>query len=99
MTSYWTLRVSSGVLAALLAAGCTSHPGTSAKADKAGTAAAGGDHSHGAAPHGGTIIELGGGKYHAELAVDHKKQKAAVYILGGDAKSPLPIKADKVLLS
>jgi hypothetical protein len=96
MTSHWTIKVGAGVFAALLAAGCASRPASSSKA---GTAVAGDDHDHGAGPHGGTIIELGGGKYHAEFTVDHKKQEAVVYILGGNAKSPLPIKADTVMLS
>jgi hypothetical protein len=99
MTSHWTTRVGAVVFAALLAAGCNSHSSSSATADKAGAAAGTGDHAHGAAPHGGTIVELGGGKFHAEFTVDHKKQEAVVYILGDDAKSPMPIKADKVLLS
>jgi hypothetical protein len=85
--------------AALLAAGCNSHSSSSAKADKAGTAAATGDHEHGTGLHGGTILELGGGKYHGEFTVDHKKKEAAVYILGGDAKTLLPIKATNVMLS
>jgi hypothetical protein len=96
MTSHWTMRIGVGALAAVLAAGCNSHPASNTKA---GTAAAAGDHEHGVGPHGGTILELGGGKYHGEFTVDHKKQEAAVYILRGDAKTLLPIKADKVLLS
>ena len=34
-----------------------------------------------------------------EFTVDHGKKEATVYILGGDAKSPAPIKAEKLLLS
>jgi hypothetical protein len=57
------------------------------------------DHHHGAAPHGGTIADWGGGVYHVEFTVDHDKKSTAVYILGSDGKSPQPIKADKIMLS
>lgn len=56
------------------------------------------DH-HGAGPHGGTIGEWGDGNYHIEFTVDHDKKETVVYILGGDARTPAPVKADKVLLS
>lgn len=56
-------------------------------------------HSHGDAPHGGTLFDWGGGAFHAEFVVDHEKQEATVYILGGDAKTPAQIKADKLLLT
>lgn len=56
-------------------------------------------HSHGDAPHGGTLFDWGGGTFHAEFLVDHEKQEATVYILGGDAKSLAQIKADKLLLT
>ena len=47
---------------------------------------------HGAGPHDGTLADWGGGKYHVEFTVDHDKQEATVYILGGDEKTPSPIK-------
>lgn len=58
-------------------------------------------HSHGAGPHQGTIADWGGGKFHVEFLVDHGKQEATVYILGGDEKTPTPIKATdgKLLLT
>ncbi|MDZ4779730.1 MAG: hypothetical protein SGJ19_05720 [Planctomycetia bacterium] len=56
------------------------------------------DH-HGSAPHGGTIAEWGDGNYHIEFTVDHDKKETVVYILGGDAKTASPVKADKVILS
>jgi hypothetical protein len=58
-----------------------------------------GGHSHGDAPHGGTLADWGGGDYHVEFIVDHDKQQAVVYVLGDDAKTPAPVKADMVLLS
>lgn len=86
-----------GVLA-LLVAGCGSQPSATpsaeSKAEKPHD-----DHDHGAGPHGGTIAEWGGGAYHIEFTVDHDKKESAVYVLGGDAKTPSPIKAAKLLLT
>ncbi len=56
-------------------------------------------HSHGAGPHDGTLADWGGGKYHVEFTVDHDKQEATVYILGGDEKSPAAIAAEEIELS
>jgi hypothetical protein len=55
-------------------------------------------HDHSTAPHGGTLTDWGGGKYHVEFTVDHDKKEATVYIIGSDAKSPQPIKASSVHL-
>lgn len=56
---------------------------------------------HGAGPHEGTVADWGGGKYHVEFTVDHGKQETVVYVLGGDEKTPAPVKAKdgKLLLS
>lgn len=83
----------------LAAAGCgtqTAPTQTAAKTDKI-PPAKDGSHNHGSAPHGGTIVELG--KYHGEFCVDHAKKTATVYILDDDAKSLVPIKVEKLLLS
>jgi hypothetical protein len=56
------------------------------------------DHAHGTGPHKGTVFDLGGGKYHGEFTVDHKKKETTIYILKADAKTAAPIKADKLLL-
>ena len=56
-------------------------------------------HDHGPGPHGGTIADWGGGKYHVEFTVDHGKKEATVYILGSDEKSPAPVKASHATLS
>lgn len=53
-------------------------------------------HSHDNPPHGGTILDWGGGKYHLELLVDHGNQKATVYVLGPDVKNDLPIDAGTI---
>lgn len=57
------------------------------------------DHSHGDGPHGGAIVDWGGGAYHVEFTVDHDKKEVTLYILGSDEKSPAPVKADKVMLT
>lgn len=56
-------------------------------------------HGHGAGPHDGTLADWGGGKYHVEFTVDHDKQEATVYILGGDEKTAVPIQASEIQLS
>ena len=56
-------------------------------------------HAHGPGPHDGTIADWGGGKFHVEFTVDHDKQEATVYILGGDEKTPTPIDAAEVTLT
>lgn len=82
----------------LMIVGCGSKPTASpSPAPKAEAPKA--EHSHGAGPHGGTIGEWGGGKYHIEFTVDHDKKESVVYVLGGDGKTPAPIKAEKVLLT
>lgn len=100
-----TLALSTG-LAALT--GC--EPATKPPAAPAASAAAKDDHGHdhgpgghthghGAGPHGGTLADWGGGKYHIEFTVDHDKKEAVVYVLGGDEKTPAPVKtADGSLL-
>jgi hypothetical protein len=52
-------------------------------------------HEHGAGPHGGTVADWGGGKYHIEFTVDHDKKEAAVYVLGSDEKTLVPVKVAK----
>ncbi len=57
-----------------------------------------GGHAHGEGPHGGTLADWGGGKYHVEFTVDHDKQQATIYVLGSDEKSAAPISEGAVLL-
>lgn len=56
-------------------------------------------HAHGAGPHGGTIVDWGGGTYHVEFTVDHDKKEATAYVLGSDEKTPEPIAAESILLT
>ncbi len=53
---------------------------------------------HGEGPHGGAVTDWGGGAYHVEFTVDHDKKEATVYIIGGDEKTPAPIKAASIHL-
>jgi len=77
--------------------GCGGPPAP-APAPKAAPAPGDMGHTHGEGPHGGTLTDWGGGTYHVEFTVDHDKKEATVYIIGGDAKSPQPIKASSVHL-
>jgi len=52
-------------------------------------------HDHAPGPHGGTIVDWGGGTYHVEFMVDHEKREAVAYVLGPDEKTPTPIKAEE----
>ncbi|EAQ80614.1 hypothetical protein [Blastopirellula marina] len=56
-------------------------------------------HSHSDGPNGGVVTDWGGGKYHVEFTVDHDAKESAVFILGGDAKTPEPIAAETLLLN
>lgn len=87
--------------------GCN-QPETSQQPDQTGTHVhadgtvhsdhGGPDHSHDDPPHGGTILDWGGGKYHLEFTVSHEKQEATVYVLGDDVKTPLPIETESIEL-
>ncbi len=52
----------------------------------------GGHHGHGVGPHGGTLADWGGGKYHVEFTVDHDKKETVIYVLGSDEKTAAPVK-------
>ena len=87
--------LSIAVCSVLFIVGCTQTPPPAAHKSDAVP-----DHDHhGAGPHGGTVADWGGGKYHVEFTVDHDKREATVYLLGSDEKTPAPVKASKLLLS
>jgi hypothetical protein len=56
-------------------------------------------HVHAPGPHGGKVIDWGGGKYHVEFTVDHDKKQAVIYVLGSDEKTPTPIKAEMMTIT
>ncbi len=92
MKNFFAALICAGLLFG--ASGCGEKP----KGDPKAPAAKGKEHSHGEGPHGGTLADWGGGAYHVEFTVDHDKKEATVYVLGGDEKTPAPIKTDKVNL-
>ncbi len=60
---------------------------------------AGHDHSeHEPGPHGGTIVDWGGGKYHIEFTTDHELQQATLYVLDVETNQPLPIAAERIAI-
>ena len=80
MESIRNLATGLVILAVLiLAAGCNTNKG---KPKAGGKNSEEESHVHGTGPHGGTIADWGGGKYHIEFTVNHEKQEATVYILG-----------------
>lgn len=103
----WTATTT--LLIAMLAiAGCegptttTSDSGTHTHADGTVHSNDHGDtsgHSHDNPPNGGTIVDWGNGKYHVEFTVNHDKQEATVYILGGDVQTATPIAAEEIQLA
>ena len=83
-----------------LMVGCNSNESDNTEdktADKGNAKA--GKHAHGEGPHGGTVADWGGGKFHVEFTVNHDKKEATVYILGDDEKTATPIDANEITLS
>jgi hypothetical protein len=86
------------VLGLIVFTGCSGQQGGTPKDGEKSTKKGGDDdHDHGPGPHNGTIIEFG--KWHGEFTVNHKIREATVYILGADAKTPVPLQIEKPLLS
>lgn len=58
------------------------------------------DHDHAAhgAPHGGEVLDLGGGAAHLEIIHDHDGGSMTVYVLGADLKTPVSVEAPVVSL-
>jgi hypothetical protein len=48
-------------------------------------------------PHGGEIVEMGGGELHAEWVID--ENLVNVYLLGSDASEPADVAADEVVMN
>jgi hypothetical protein len=58
----------------------------------------GGGHHH-AAPHGGTLVELGEEAAHLELLVDRKTGKLTAYVLDGEAENAVRIAQPTIVLN
>jgi hypothetical protein len=56
------------------------------------------EHGHAATgPHGGDLVELGAGDYHAEVV--HGSDAVTVHVLDGTAKEPHPIDATEIVVN
>lgn len=83
---------------ACLLAGCSGNPTPKGSGAKPGTTTPKDDHPE-EGPHKGLLVEWGEEEYHAEFTADRAKGDVTVYILGKDARTATPIKADKIQLS
>lgn len=54
-------------------------------------------HSHADPPHGGTLIEFGGGEYHGEFV--HDEESVTIYILNADVSEQVAIDAESITLN
>jgi len=96
-----TLSLGLCVALAIALAGCGSQPPANAPAkvgDQPPPAGAAHDHPH-EGPHGGSLIELGDEKYHAELVHDEKAGSVTIYILDGSAKKTVAIEAAEITIN
>jgi len=84
------------LIAALTATGCGDKKPDAPKVEEKKPDPAD-SHEHGAGPHGGVLFDFG--KHHGEFTVDHDKKECAVYVLGGDEKTPRPVAADEFTLT
>jgi hypothetical protein len=92
MNIAWSISIGCVAFVGLVLTGCK---GGEAPAPQPAAAPAPGEpHTHGAGPHGGTVADWGGGKYHVEFTVDHEKKEATVYVLGGDEKTLSAVKTN-----
>ncbi len=81
-------------------AGCSPQPPAPPKTQAAHDHDHGHAHEHGAhGPHDGDLVELGGGKYHAEIVHDDATKLVTIYLLGGDVKTPVTIAEESLVVS
>ncbi|MFN0052783.1 MAG: hypothetical protein ACKV0T_11370 [Planctomycetales bacterium] len=91
----------------LLSAGCGEPPaapkkggGTTGGSAKSEPAEEHHHHSHGEkGPHGGALVAIGDDAAHLEIVLDAETGKVTAYVLDGEAKSPLTIKAASLELT
>ena len=77
-----SVLVLSGSVLMLAALGCGQQAADVSQPQPApvGEAAASQEHTHGAGPHGGVVIDWGGGAYHVEFTVDHHYERVAAHV-------------------
>ena len=71
------------------------------KASKEGTKTAKNhehEHEH-EGPHGGHVIDLGNGAYHAELTHDDATKSVAIYLLDANLKKPVPTTEKEITIN
>lgn len=92
-----------GLTAGLCFVGCNGAPAPdAAPSGQADQHEAGHEHGHEhpeEGPHHGHLIELGEEEYHAELTHDDATKTVAIYLLGKDAKTAVPISDPEVVLN
>ncbi len=85
-----------GSALALFLAGCISSSQPAVEKGKASSH----EHDHAAeGPHHGHLIELGGGKYHAELVHTETDHNVTVYLLDESTKNPVATSATELKLN
>src|SRR3712207_2284723 len=83
------------VMGIALLSGCQENQAGKSGGQSGSGAAPEGEHAHEhgeKGPHGGQLIELGKGDYHAELVHDDAAQRITIYVLDEKAAKPVPIK-------
>jgi hypothetical protein len=56
-------------------------------------------HSHGDAPHGGEVVELGEEEAHLGMIHDHTGGNVTVYVLDKDVKTPIRVATPTIVIS
>jgi hypothetical protein len=87
------MRLHEFVLGLALFAACGGDKPDATKDDDEGY-----DHADHVAPHGGEILDLGGGAAHLEVIHDHDGGNITVFVLGADLKTPIAVEAPVVSL-
>src|SRR5690606_9732149 len=97
MIRFRWMMISTGCLLIATMAGCDPQTATSpSSSNHEGET----HHDHGATgPHGGPLIELGGGNYHAELVNDESSGSVSVYLLDTSAAKAVAIEAEAVTIN
>lgn len=57
------------------------------------------DHHHDEGPHGGHIIDLGNGAYHAELTHNDATKSVAIYLFDADLKKPVTTAEQEITIN
>ncbi|MBW3539057.1 MAG: hypothetical protein KY476_02190 [Planctomycetes bacterium] len=84
----------------LALAGCADEPPSPEPPADGGAGKAASAHDHpDEGPHGGPLIELGDGEYHAELLHDDETGRVTIHLLDESAKKPVAVEAPHVVIN